>query len=77
MLPGENADTSPMGINGRNTRRGFFNFDTPDGEYELLETERGEPGFWGGWRERPRERRADDAPDDIADTLAQNRAAPS
>ncbi len=46
----------------------------PDGEYELLETERGEPGFWGGWRERPRERKPDDAPDEIADTLKRNRA---
>ena len=63
-----------MGINGRNSHRGLFTFDIPDGEFELLETEQGEPGYWGGWRERVRERKPDDAPDDIADTVAQNRA---
>ena len=34
----------------------LFAFDRPDPEFELLETESGEPGYFSGWREeRPRE----------------------
>ena len=30
--------------------RRLFQFDEPSAEYELLETETGEPSFMGGWR---------------------------
>ncbi len=29
----------------------LFRFDDPSSGFELLETEHGEPGFWGGWRD--------------------------
>ncbi len=32
--------------------RGLFAFDRQPAEFELLETERGEPARWGGWQER-------------------------
>ena len=62
-----------MGINARNSHRGILTFDMPDGEFELLETEQGEPGYWGGWRERPQTPKQSEAPDDIVDTVAANR----
>ena len=42
-------------LNGMKTRnsdflRRLFQFDEPSAEYELLETENGEPSFMGGWR---------------------------
>lgn len=40
-----------MNMDSGKRKWNLFRFDRPNGEFELLETERGEPTFWGGWRE--------------------------
>lgn len=47
-----------------------FSFENRPQEFELLETERGEPGFWGGWRDAaPREFSTDER---VAADIEQN-----
>ena len=54
----------------------LFQFDRPEGSFELLETERGEPGFLGAekYSTRPQPSKKDPAEGKISSSLSENEA---
>lgn len=52
----------------------LFQFDEPQQEFELLETEKGSPGFWGGYREQAPKAEQTPAPPPVSAVLDENEA---
>lgn len=62
-----------MGTKRINGWKRLLSFDLPDATFELLETERGEPSFWGGWRERDTDGAAENRNEAIDKSVQKNR----